>query len=265
MSALRIRCSAIGRLMTEPKSKAEGPLSVGAKTAIREIAAQDIYGVDFEIGDKKIEKGRMVEAECIELVNRVHGLSLTKNSERRHNEWITGECDVFDAQRRAGRDIKAAWSVQTFPICKEDIAEAQRKLYEWQFRGYMWLWDADEWHGDYCLVDTPEKLIGYEPLPLHVVRHIAEHLRVTTWTVKRDAELERQMAEKVKAARDYYAEVIAEFERSHPEPGATALPWEESPAAIAASARAARVFADPFTAPPLVPAPAAAPNLEPSF
>ena len=215
MNPLKIRCSAIGKLMTEPKSKAEGPLSVGAKSAIREIAAQDLFGVDFEISDRKLEKGRRVEAEAIELVNRVRGTTLVKNTERRSNDWLTGECDVFDAARQAGGDIKAAWSLQTFPISREDISAAQRVLYEWQFRGYMWLWDAPVWHGHYCMVDTPEDLIGYEPVQLHVVGHIPEHLRVTTWTVTRDRALEDAMAAKVKAARDYYAEVIAEFERSH--------------------------------------------------
>lgn len=85
MRDLLIRCSAIGRLMTEPKTQKEGPLSVGAKTSIREIAAQDIFGVDFEVSDKKIEKGIMVEDEAIGLLNRVRGLSLTKNTERKSN------------------------------------------------------------------------------------------------------------------------------------------------------------------------------------
>ena len=34
--------------------------------------------------------------------------------------------------------------------------------YEWQMRGYMMLWDCDTAIVDYCLVDTPEHLIGYE-------------------------------------------------------------------------------------------------------
>lgn len=46
---MKFRCSSIGKLMTEPKSKSEGPLSVGAKTYIRELAAQEIFGVDFVV------------------------------------------------------------------------------------------------------------------------------------------------------------------------------------------------------------------------
>lgn len=216
MRDIRFRCSAIGKLMTEPKTKAEGPLSVGAKTAIREIAAQDIFGAVFEISSKEMEKGIATEGDAIALLNRVRGLSLEKNVERRTDDFITGECDLFDAQRRRGHDLKSAWSIATFPICEEDCSGTQRKLYEWQMRGYMRLWDADEWEVNYALVNTPEELVGrFEPAALHFVDHIPEHHRLTTWVVKRDAEKEAQMVEKVKHARAYYAEVIAEFDRTH--------------------------------------------------
>ncbi|WP_289241814.1 hypothetical protein [Delftia sp.] len=71
---------------------------------------------------------------------------------------------------------------------------------------------------NYALVDTPERLIGYEPLQLHVVSHIPEHLRLTTWLVERDFAKERAIAEKVEAARDYYSQCIHEFGELHPEP-----------------------------------------------
>lgn len=212
MRAIKFRCSSIGKLMTEPKTQKEGPLSVGAKTYIRELAAQEIFGVTFEVSSKAIEKGNLVEHAGIELLNRVRGLSLTKNSERRSNDWITGECDLYDADRRSGHDIKCPWSVATFPIC---TADCEDKLYEWQMRGYMALWNADEWSVDYCLLDTPAHLIGFDPLPMHVVEHIPEHMRVTSWTIARDATKEAAMWEKVRAAREYFAEVVAEFDRTH--------------------------------------------------
>lgn len=226
---LRIRCSSIGKLMTEPKTKSEGPLSVGAKTYIRELASQEVFGVDFEISGKEIEKGIAVEDESIALLNRVRGLSLIKNSERRSDEFITGECDLFDCQRRRGHDLKSSWSVATFPIA---VVDCENKLYEWQMRGYMRLWNADEWEVNYALVDTPESLIRYEPLQLHVVGHIPEHLRLTTWTIRRDHDKEALMVEKVKAARDYYAQVIDEFDRTHRERAFISLPSSEPVAAI---------------------------------
>lgn len=214
MMPVVFRCSSIGKLMTEPKTKSEGPLSVGAKTYIRELAAQEIFGVDFEVSTKAMEKGLLVEGESIAMLNRVRGLNLAKNAVRRTNEWITGECDLFDESRKRGHDLKSSWSIGTFPIA---VIDCMDKLYEWQMRGYMALWDADEWEVNYCLVDTPEHLIGYEPLQMHFVSHIPEHMRITTWTVKRDAEKEAAIFEKVKHAREYFAEVIAEFDRSHPQ------------------------------------------------
>ncbi len=214
MRDLLFRCSSIGKLMTEPKTKAEGPLSVGAKTHIRNLVSQDIFGVDFEVTSKEMEKGTLCEPEAIALLNRVRGLSLSKNTERRTNEWITGECDLFDASARRGHDLKCSWSVATFPIATVDCED---KLYEWQMRGYMWLWDADEWEVNYALLSTPEHLIRFEPASMHFVEHIPEHMRLTTWSVKRDPAKEAAMVDKIKAARGYYAEVIAEFARLHPE------------------------------------------------
>lgn len=212
MSEILIRCSSLGKIMTEPKTKAEGILSVGAKTYIRELAQQEILGVDFEFSSREIEKGIEVEGESIALLNRVRGLSLTKNSERKSNGLITGECDLYDAERKRGHDLKSSWSAKTFPGW---IKDCEDKLYEWQMRGYMALWDADEWEVNYALVDTPERLIGYEPLPMHIVGHIPEHLRLTSWLITRDLEKEALIETKVKAAQAYYLEVIAEFDMQH--------------------------------------------------
>ena len=209
---MKFRCSSLGKLMTEPRSKSEGPLSVGAKTYIRELAAQEIFGVEFEISSKAIEKGIEVEGDSIDLLNSVRGLSLFKNTERKSNEFITGECDLFDAEAKRGHDIKSSWSIATFPIT---VADCEDRLYEWQMRGYMALWDADEWEVNYCLVDTPDRLIGFEPMPLHVVSHLPEWMRVTTWTVKRDLDKEAAIYEKVKAANEYLNLVINEFDQTH--------------------------------------------------
>jgi len=211
------RCHSIGRLMTEPKTLKEGPLSVGAKTFVRELVAQDLWGVDFVVSSKEMEKGIECEPDSIALLNRVRGLSLTKNTERRSNGLLTGECDLYEAERRSGHDLKTSWSLKTFPISLLDCVD---RAYEWQMRAYMLLWDADEWWVDYAMVNTPDRLIGYEPQSLHFVDHIPAHHRLTSWVVKRDIEKEESMLEKIKHARTYYAEVIAEFDRLHAKIGA---------------------------------------------
>ena len=215
MREVLIRCSSLGKIMTEPRSKTEGVLSVGAKTYIRELAQQEILGVAFEFSSKETQKGIEVEDESIALLNRVRGLSLAKNTERRSNGLITGECDLYDAERKRGHDLKSSWSAKTFPGW---VVDCEDKLYEWQMRGYLCLWDADEWEVNFALVDTPERLIGFEPLQMHVVSHIPEYMRLTSWVIQRDFAKERAIVEKVEAARDYYAQVIREFDQIHQSP-----------------------------------------------
>lgn len=217
MSAVLFRCSSIGKLMTNPTAaaiKAGEVLSVGAKTYVRKLAAEEIFGVEFEVSSKQMEKGIVCESDSIALLNRVRGLSLEKNTIRKTDGFLTGECDLYDISRRRGHDIKTPWSIATFPIVPMDCEDSD---YEWQCRGYMKLWDADEWSVDYCLVNTPEHLIGYEPQSLHFVDHIPAHHRVTSWAIKRDADKETAMVEKIKHARDYYSQVISEFDRCHPD------------------------------------------------
>lgn len=212
MNDIRFRASAVGKLMTEPKTLKEGPLSVGAKTHIRQLVAQELFGVEFEVSSKQMEKGIIVEPEGIALLNRVRGLDLVKNTERRTDDYFTGECDLHHAPARAGFDLKCSWSAATFPIAEVDCVD---KLYEWQARVYLHLWDADRWTVAYALVNTPENLIGFEPAAMHFFDHIPEHMRLTTWTIERDREKERAMVEKVEHARVYFREVVAEFERTH--------------------------------------------------
>jgi len=102
--------------------------------------------------------------------------------------------------------------LMTFPAFIEDCTNP---LYEWQMRGYMALWDAEEWEVNYCMVDTPDDLLRHEPMQLHMVSHIPEYMRMTTWKLQRDSEKEKLIFEKIKLANDYYIECANEFDQSH--------------------------------------------------
>lgn len=206
------RCSSIARIMSEPRSLKEGPLSQGARTYIRQLATEALFGVELEFTSKETSKGLIVEPDSIALYNRINGTNLVKNTERRTQDWISGEPDLIHEGVR-GIDIKSSWSIKTFPWHQSDCIEP---LYEWQARGYSLLWDLPEWHIAYCLVNTPDDLLKYEQQPaLHYVDHIPERHRLTTWVIKRDLVKEAVMIEKVKHARAYYAQVIAEFDKTH--------------------------------------------------
>lgn len=188
-------------------------LSEGAKTYIRDLVKEDIYGTDFSVSTKYMDKGIAVEDESIAMLNRVRGLALTKNTERRTNGYLTGECDLVDLEARRGHDVKSAWDLSTFPAFAED---ARCSIYEWQMRAYMHLWDCDEWEVNHCMVSTPEELIGkFDRYDLHMVDHIPEHHRITTWKVKRDLELESLMLVKLEVAAGYYLDCLRAFDQDH--------------------------------------------------
>lgn len=212
MSDILFRCSSIGKLMGEPKKKGEA-LTDTAKTLIRQMAAEDIFGVDFSVSSREMQKGIQCEDQSIALYNSVFGKSLTKNSERRTDDCLTGESDLPDVDEVA--DIKTAWSIATFPLSEEDVSDTQRKLYEWQVRAYMRLWNKPRGRVVYCLVDTPEDLCKWEDPSLHMVGHIPDHMRVTTWAYKRDHLLEANMIDKIKQAREYYSQVVRQFHETH--------------------------------------------------
>lgn len=212
--------------MTEPKTKAEGDLSMGARTFLRNLAKEAIFGVEIEVSGKEIEKGLRVENEAIALLNKVRGLNLSKNTERRNNRFITGECDLYDAPRRRGHDLKSSWSIKTFPGW---VVDCVSPLYDWQMRGYMMLWDADVWEVNYALVNTPEDLMRNEPMELHMVEHIPPKHRLTTWVIERDLMKEAQIREKVEAARWYYGQLIREFDAAHQMSDVIEVPTREVP------------------------------------
>ena len=197
-------------LLEEARRKS---LSAGGKSHVRELVREAVFGFEpAEIETRPIQKGRRVEEECISVLSRLLGRPLAKNTERKSNGLITGEADLFETAIRHGRDIKAPYSMESMPIA---LADAYDSGYYYQMQGYEILWDADTWSVDYLLVNTPEDLIGLEPQSLHYVDHIPEHLRWTSWLVKRDRAVQSLIEDKVIAARRYYREVLNEFDRTH--------------------------------------------------
>ena len=205
----KFRASSIGLIMTDPKSKDE-KLSVGAKTEIERIAKEFVYGYDEVITSKYMDKGIAVEDQSIELYNSVFFTSHVKNTERKSNEWITGECDIFTPSKII--DIKSSWSLATFPATSK---AGQDKQYEWQGRAYMWLWDVPEFEVAYCLVNTPDELISWEDPKLHYVDHITESLRVTRVPYKRDMALEDKMRQRVIDANEYLDLMVKQISDEH--------------------------------------------------
>lgn len=205
----KFRASAISKIMTEAKSP-DQPLSVGAKTEIESIAKQLVYGYDETFSSKFTEKGSLVESESLALYNSVFFTNYVKNTERKTNDWFTGECDIFTGAKII--DLKSPWSLSTFPATS---SAGRDKDYEWQGRVYMSLWDVDEFEVAYCLVSTPAELIGYEREEIHYVDQIPEVLRITRVFYQRDKTLEDRMKFKVEAANRYLDQIVKQIADEH--------------------------------------------------
>lgn len=142
------RCSSLGKIMS-----AKGDLTVANKTYLGELFTETMEGKRKEISSKYFEKGNFMEEDGVGMVNDWFYPTklLTKNKERKVNSFISGECDL----KHDGIiwDIKNAWDVFTFG--KAELTDA----YEWQGRGYMWLWGVDVFRLFYCINNMPEHLI----------------------------------------------------------------------------------------------------------
>jgi hypothetical protein len=188
--------------MTASRSKSEA-LSETAKSYIKSIAKQDYFGYTTELNNKYVTKGIQCEEQSIELLNDVLFTNYEKNEVRKTTELLTGECDIYTPDLII--DIKTSWSFDTFPATPSDI---NIKDYEYQLRGYMFLYNVDKAALAYCMVNTPSELIGYENEQLHRVGNAPSESLVTMLTIDRDLELEQKMLETCKQAIDYYGEYI---------------------------------------------------------
>ncbi len=213
MYQLKAKCSGLADLMVKPKSG--NGISATAKSAVRKIVKFDLFGYrDFE-GNKYTEKGIALEEQAIKLSGRKRGLPLKKNTERRENDWITGECDIYVPSRRLIIDTKCSWDIGSPPFFADEAEEKAKKAgYDAQMQGYMWLWDCDEAQIDFVLLPTPyDQLSSYDDPSRYIdlVEQIPQEKRITTVTIKRDEKVIEKIKERVEIAQEYYQQLIQEM------------------------------------------------------
>ena len=199
--------------MVKPKSG--NGISATAKSAVRKIVKYDLFGYqDFE-GNKYTEKGIALEEQAIKLSGRKRGLPLKKNTERRENDWITGECDIYVPSRKLIIDTKCPWDIGSHPFFADEAEEKAKKAgYDIQMQGYMWLWDCDEAQIDFVLLPTPyDQLSSYDDPNRYIdlVEQIPQEKRITTVTIKRDEKIIEKIKERVEIAQEYYQQLIQEM------------------------------------------------------
>jgi hypothetical protein len=157
---VKIRCSSLGKLMTEPKSVADknaGALSETAKTMLVEVYAKAVYGREKEVQSKPMKKGVLVEDDSIALLSRHDGVLYQKNEVRQENEFIGGTPDIITDELVI--DIKSSYDIWTF------LANVDSKIdkgYWWQLQGYMMLTNKRKASLAYCLSNMPDHLVETE-------------------------------------------------------------------------------------------------------
>lgn len=180
-------------------------LSEGAKTYLRSLARQSIYGYRPDLDVKYLRKGLALEGDAIALLNRVFLERYEKHVGRVETDLFTGECDILPPGVDYLRDTKVAWSLETFPCIAEDAHDDD---YEWQVRAYMNIYDRQRAFVDFCMLTTPDDIRGYESPNIHDVSHIEdERMLVTSVMYERDMEIEALMLDKCRQAIKYIEQI----------------------------------------------------------
>ena len=150
----KIRCSAIGKIMIESRSKSEF-LSETCKSYLQEYYIEENYNRHKDLKNQYIKKGLQTEEAGLTLLQDTLDLDfIKKNEEKFENDFCTGTPDLI--YKDEIYDIKSSFDIFTFPFF---ATECENKAYYWQMQGYMWLTGLQSAKLCYVLVDTPEVLI----------------------------------------------------------------------------------------------------------
>lgn len=235
-----IRTIKDGGSLTEPqrkvfaklKAKRDAPveLSDTAKGFVNNIWLFDKKGFWKDLHTAPIKKGHFGEEDSITLLSDVDDTIYFKNKERKTVGNLTGECDVFTEidGKKVVMDVKCSWDPDTF--MKADLT----KLYEWQGRTYMHLYDADEFWLRWCLIDCPphiyeqqrwylrkdydiidDDLAKFKPLFDQLDRNLlystndqyTKEERVKTIKLTRDDDIFQGLLDRIPAAVRYYKSI----------------------------------------------------------
>ena len=207
------RCSSLHKLIGDGRSKA-AVISDTAKSAIRDIVKEDLYGFRSFTGNQYTQKGNLLEDLAIEMSGKMRFRNYQKHVGRVENELITGECDVLDLERKLIIDTKVTWDIGTHPFFQDEAMEKVKKAgYDVQMQAYMWLYDCDVANVDFWLFPCPPELLkDWDDIDqlVHLVEAIDIRERKTTVTIERDEAVIQKIKDKIPHCQEYYAKLFAE-------------------------------------------------------
>ena len=207
------RCSSLHKLIGDGRSKA-AVISDTAKSAIRDIVKEDLYGFRSFTGNQYTQKGNLLEDLAIEMSGKMRLRNYQKHVGRVENELITGECDVLDLKNKLIIDTKCTWDIGTHPFFADEAMEKVKKAgYDVQMQAYMWLYGCDVANIDFWLFPCPPELLnGRDDIDqlVHLVEKIDIRERKTTVVIERDEAIIQKIKDKIPHCQEYYAKLFAE-------------------------------------------------------
>ena len=207
------RCSSLHKLIGDGRSKA-AVISDTAKSAIRDIVKEDLYGFRSFTGNQYTAKGNLLEDLAIQMSGKMRLRNYQKHVGRVENELITGECDVLDLERKLIIDTKVTWDIGTHPFFQDEAMEKVKKAgYDVQMQAYMWLYDCDVAHVDFWLFPCPPELLkDWDDIDqlVHLVEAIDIRERKATVTIERDESVIQKIKDKIPHCQNYYEQLFVE-------------------------------------------------------
>jgi len=196
----KCRASALGKLMTNPRSKSE-TLSQTTKSYLEEWVKEQIYGVKKQINSKYLQKGLALEDQAIEFYSVVMEKDfMIKNLDNFEDDFFTGTPDCM--HEGIVYDFKTSWDCFTFPLFDQEPDMG----YYYQLQVYMHLTGLRKAKLVYTLQDTPDYLTHEEPVSY---AHVDNSYRVKEFEIEYDPMVIETAKARIQECRDYVKELLS--------------------------------------------------------
>ena len=202
LKEFKIRCSKIGDIMTNPRSKSE-KLSVTCKTYLQNWVKEQIYGTEKVIKSKYLTKGIEVEQLSIDYYADERSLGFVlKNEDYFSNDFMEGTPDLLIPDEVL--EFKSSWDCFTFPLFDTEIDKA----YWMQIQGYLHLTGRKHGKLVYTLQNTPDELEWDEPVDYS---NISSEFRIKEFPVEYDQDFIKQVEQRVIECREYIKQLTGSW------------------------------------------------------
>jgi len=152
----------LARLVQKDRDSQKVTLGETAESYLLEVYAWETVkkcSVNKELNVDFIQKGKMGEAEGLQLMSYCENYFYEKNKERISNDFLSGEPDTFQGksimEAEIIPDIKIIWD---FPGFLRKINKPAEPEYRAQLAGYADISGAKEAFVGNCLINTPEPI-----------------------------------------------------------------------------------------------------------